>query len=354
MLLLDEPFSALDALTRDRFNLEVLALWERTRPTIVIVTHSIPEAILLADRVVVMTPRPGRVAGDRPDRRCRGRARSTPSTRRSCRTPPRRSGPSLGGGSAGAHDRGRAVLVGRRRRSRSFVLALEGDRRDRRLPAVHPAAAGVGRVAVRPRLDRWHDRRRTPGRRSSRSPSGFVVGTVVGLVVGYGLARSALVERVVSPYIVAAQATPILALAPLLALWFGPGLTSKVVICALIVFFPIAISTMVGIRSVDAGLLEMARSFRATRRQVLTTLEVPAALPSILGGLRVGVTLAVVGAIVGEWAGADRGLGVLVNLARGSLFDIPLMFATLVTIALLGIALYLVVVVLERRLVGVR
>jgi NitT/TauT family transport system permease protein len=183
---------------------------------------------------------------------------------------------------------------------------------------------------------------------------GLAVGTVVGLVVGYGLARSAFVERVVSPYIVAAQATPILALAPLLALWFGPGLASKVVICALIVFFPIAVSTMVGIRSVDAGLLEMARSFRATRRQVLTTLEVPAALPSILGGLRVGVTLAVVGAIVGEWAGADRGLGVLVNLARGSLFDIPLMFATLVTIALLGIALYLGVVVLERRLVGVR
>ena len=183
---------------------------------------------------------------------------------------------------------------------------------------------------------------------------GFGLGALIGLVAGYGLAKSVLVERIASPYIVAAQATPILALAPLLALWFGPGLTSKVVICGLIVFFPIAISTMVGIRSVDAGLLEMARSFRATRRQVLTTLEVPAALPSILGGMRVGVTLAVVGAIVGEWAGAERGLGVLVNLARGSLFDIPLMFATLVTIALLGIGLYLVVVVLEHRLVGVR
>jgi len=183
---------------------------------------------------------------------------------------------------------------------------------------------------------------------------GFALGALIGLVAGYGLAKSVLVERIASPYIVAAQATPILALAPLLALWFGPGLTSKVVICGLIVFFPIAISTMVGIRSVDAGLLEMARSFRATRRQVLTTLEVPAALPSILGGMRVGVTLAVVGAIVGEWAGAEKGLGVLVNLARGSLFDIPLMFATLVTIALLGIGLYLVVVILERRLVGVR
>ena len=157
-----------------------------------------------------------------------------------------------------------------------------------------------------------------------------------------------------SPYIVAAQATPILALAPLLSLWFGPGLVSKVVICALIVFFPIAIATMVGIRSVDARLLELARSLRATRRQVLRTLEIPAALPSIFGGLRVGVTLAVVGAIVGEWAGADRGLGVLVNLARGSLFDIPLMFATLVTIAALGVALYVLVVVIERALLRAR
>jgi NitT/TauT family transport system permease protein len=183
---------------------------------------------------------------------------------------------------------------------------------------------------------------------------GFAVGAGTGLLVGYALARSALVERIISPYVVAAQATPILALAPLLALWFGPGLVSKVVICGLIVFFPIAVSTMVGVRSVDRGLLELARSFRATRRQVLTTLEIPGALPSILGGMRVGVTLAVVGAIVGEWAGADRGLGVLVNLARGSLFDIPLMFATLATIALVGIALYLVVVFAERRLVGVR
>ena len=165
-------------------------------------------------------------------------------------------------------------------------------------------ADGDDRAARLDDARRGRPRVRSSGRSSASSPA-------------TGSPGRALVERIVSPYIVAAQATPILALAPLLALWFGPGLTSKVVICGLIVFFPIAVSTMVGIRSVDAGLLEMARSFRATRRQVLTTLEVPAALPSILGGLRVGVTLAVVGAIVGEWAGADRGLGVLVNLARG-------------------------------------
>ena len=145
-----------------------------------------------------------------------------------------------------------------------------------------------------------------------------------------------------------------LAIAPLLALWFGPGITAKVVICALIVFFPVAIATMVGVRAVDARLLELARSLRASRWQIVTTLEVPAALPAIFGGLRVGVTLAVVGAIVGEWAGADHGLGLLVNLARGALFDIPLMFATVLTIALLGIGLYGLVVLAERALVRPR
>ena len=183
---------------------------------------------------------------------------------------------------------------------------------------------------------------------------GFTVGAGSALVVGYALARSALVERLLSPYLVAAQATPILALSPLIALWFGPGLAGKVVICSLIVFFPVAIATMVGIRAVDARLLELGRSLRASRRQILTTLEIPAALPSILGGMRVGVTLAVVGAIVGEWAGAERGLGMLINLARQAMFDIPLMFATLLTIAMVGIVLYVVVVLIERRLVGAR
>lgn len=181
---------------------------------------------------------------------------------------------------------------------------------------------------------------------------GLVFGAGLAVVVGYLLARSALAERLLSPYIVAAQATPILALAPLLVLWLGTGLLPKVVICALIVFFPVAVATMVGIRSVDRRLLELGRSLRATRWQVFRYLELPAAMPQILGGMRVGATLAVIGAIVGEWAGADKGLGVLINLARGSLFDFPLMYATLLTIALIALVLYLLVVLAERVLVG--
>jgi NitT/TauT family transport system permease protein len=180
---------------------------------------------------------------------------------------------------------------------------------------------------------------------------GLAAGAAAGVVTGVLLARSRLAARMLSPYIVAAQATPILALAPLIALWFGTELGSRVLICALICYFPIAVATMVGIRSVDPRLVELGRSFRATRRQRLLNIEVPSALPQIMGGLRIGVTLAVVGAIVAEWAGGDSGLGVLINLARGSMFDIPLMFAALLTIALLGMTLYLIVVGIERVLV---
>jgi NitT/TauT family transport system permease protein len=183
---------------------------------------------------------------------------------------------------------------------------------------------------------------------------GFSVGAVLGLVAGVLLARSRLAERLVSPYLVAAQATPILALAPLIALWFGTGLLSKLVITTLIVFFPVVIATMVGVRSVDPRLLEMAHSFRATGWQTVRRVEIPAALPAILGGMRVGATLAVIGAIVAEWAGGENGLGVLINIARGSLFDIPLMFAALATLALIGVSLYLLMVLVERLLVGER
>jgi NitT/TauT family transport system permease protein len=183
---------------------------------------------------------------------------------------------------------------------------------------------------------------------------GFAVGAGLGLLIGVLLARSRRASLVLSPYIVAAQSMPILALAPLLALWFGDGLLGKVVICALIVFFPVVVSTMVGLRDVDRRLIELGRSLRATRRQQFRTIELPAALPQVLAGMRVGATLAVVGAIIAEWAGAKGGLGWLLNVTRGSSFDTPLLFATLLTIAILGITLYGVMVLLERRLVGQR
>jgi NitT/TauT family transport system permease protein len=181
---------------------------------------------------------------------------------------------------------------------------------------------------------------------------GFTAGATAAILTGIALGKSVLVERVLSPYIVAAQAVPILALAPLLDIWFGGGLLARVVICALIVFFPIAIATMVGIRSTDPLLDEMLRSLGAGPAQRTRLLEIPFALPVIFGGLRVGVTLAVIGAVVAEWAGASIGLGVLINIANQGLFDTPLMFVALAALACIGLAFYGLVVLVERRLVS--
>jgi NitT/TauT family transport system permease protein len=182
---------------------------------------------------------------------------------------------------------------------------------------------------------------------------GFLVGAVVAILVGIALAKSLAVERALSPYIVAAQAIPILALAPLLDIWFGGGLSARVVVCALIVFFPITIATMVGIRATDPLLDEMLRSLGATPAQRTRLLEIPSALPVIFGGLRVGVTLAVIGAVVAEWASAgDTGVGVLINIANQGLFDTPLMFVALAVLAIIGLAFYGGVVIVERRLVS--
>ena len=180
---------------------------------------------------------------------------------------------------------------------------------------------------------------------------GLAVGATTAIAVGVALGKSVVIERVLSPYIVAAQSVPILALAPLLDIWFGGGLLARVLICALIVFFPIAIATMVGIRTADPLLREMFRSLGATPGQITTRLEIPSALPVIFGGLRVGVTLAVIGAVVAEWAGASSGLGVLINIANQGLFDTPLMFVALATLAVIGIGLHGLVVSIEHRLV---
>jgi NitT/TauT family transport system permease protein len=178
---------------------------------------------------------------------------------------------------------------------------------------------------------------------------GLLLGLPTAVVLGYAMAKSRPLERLLSPYIVASQAVPIVALAPLLVIWFGTGRLSKVLVCALTIFFPMLVNTIVGVRSVDSDLRDLMRSLRATRWQTLTKLEVPSALPMLLGGLKVSMTLSVIGAVVGEFVAADRGLGFLINVARGN-FDTPLMFVALFTLVVIALALYLVVVLAEALL----
>jgi NitT/TauT family transport system permease protein len=181
--------------------------------------------------------------------------------------------------------------------------------------------------------------------------AGLILGVCTATALGYVLAKSRTVERFLSPYIVASQAVPIVAIAPLLIIWLGPGISSKVLICALIVFFPVLVNTIVGLRSVPEDLQDLMRSLKATRWQTVRLLEVPAAMPVFLGGLRIGATLAVIGAVVGEFVGANRGLGFLVNVGRGQ-YDTALVFVAVFTLIALALSLYGLVVLLENRLLS--
>jgi NitT/TauT family transport system permease protein len=178
--------------------------------------------------------------------------------------------------------------------------------------------------------------------------SGLLLGSFIAVALGYMLAKSRPLEQFLSPYIVASQSVPIVAIAPLLVIWFGPGLTSKVLICALIVFFPMLINTIVGVRAVPRDLLDLMRSLQATRWQTFKLLEVPAAMPVLFGGLRIGATLAVIGAVVGEFVGSDRGLGFLINLGRGQ-YDTALVFVSVFSLVAMALSLYGLVVLIESK-----
>ncbi len=180
---------------------------------------------------------------------------------------------------------------------------------------------------------------------------GLLLGLSAAIITGYLLAKSRVVERILSPYIVASQSIPIVAIAPLLVIWLGPGIFSKILTSALIVFFPVLVNTVVGLKTVPRELYDLMRSLNASPWQRIYKLEIPAAMPVFLGGLRIGATLSVIGAVVGEFVGADKGLGFLVNVGRG-LYDTSLVFVAVFTIVLLSLGLYGSVLFLERRLLS--
>ena len=178
---------------------------------------------------------------------------------------------------------------------------------------------------------------------------GLFSGAGLATLLGYLIAKSRVLERVLSPYLVASQAVPLVAIAPLLVIWFGPGMFSKVLICALIVFFPVLVNTVVGVRAVPPALHDLMRSLHATRGQIISKLEVPAALTVFLGGLRIGATLSVIGAVVGELVGSDQGLGFLINVGRGQ-YDTALVFVAIFALMALALSLYGTVAWTERKL----
>ena len=177
---------------------------------------------------------------------------------------------------------------------------------------------------------------------------GFLLGALFGMAVGYVLGISLTAEVVLSPYILGLQIAPKVAFAPLFVLWLGFGLEPRIVVAVLIVFFPIMVNVMTAVRGVDPDLVNLARSFRASRMQIFWKIEFPASMPALFAGLRIGATLAVIGVTVGEFAGGNTGVGYLIVLTAGAA-ETAKVFGAIIVLTLIGIVAYWLVIVVERR-----
>ncbi len=177
---------------------------------------------------------------------------------------------------------------------------------------------------------------------------GFVVGSLLGMFIGYVLGVSAKVEFVLSPYILALQIAPKVAFAPLFVLWFGFTVYPKILVAVLIVFFPIMVNVLVAIRTIDPDLINLARTFNASRWQIFRIIEFHDALPPLFSGLRIAATLAVIGVVVGEFVGGNIGLGSVLVFGEGA-GNTALVFVAIIMLTVIGILLYGAVILLERR-----
>lgn len=177
----------------------------------------------------------------------------------------------------------------------------------------------------------------------------FGLAFVFASAAGYSMAKSPLLERIISPYLIASQSLPIFALAPFVLIWLGNGYSANVFMGALVAFFPMLVNTIVSIRGVSAEQRDLMSSYAADAWQTFLLLELPAALPVIFGGARVGITLSVIGVLVVELFWADRGIGFLLNFAQRQ-FDTPLLFAGILTLLIMNLCMYSVLALLQRVL----
>jgi len=369
ILLLDEPFGALDAITRERLNLLLLRLWEETGKTIIFVTHSISEAVLLSTSIVVLSRSPGTIQEIiELDRKKKGKSEQIFSSdyisetvvevrRRLKSIWTKEVGREAGEVIKPAPEKGFFVrllkhyeylliplgivvfvllwiAVKRLSGLPEYILPLPGTVMNRFITA---ASEGI----------LFHNLIVTV----YESFLGFLIGSFTAFSMGYLLAKYRTMERLFSPYIVAMQAIPIVALAPLLIIWFGFGVKTKILIAALVIFFPVLINSIVGIRSADREIMELLTSLDAGPLNTFFKLELPSALPVLFGGLKVGITFSVIGAVVGEFLGASEGLGALINMARAS-FDTAMVFVSIFLLGMVGISFYLCMSFIEYLFLG--
>jgi len=177
--------------------------------------------------------------------------------------------------------------------------------------------------------------------------SGFIIGAALGIILAIAISASKILFKTIYPLIISIQSLPKLALAPLFVIWFGFGILPKIIITALVVLFPVMINTIKGLLSVSPDLLDFMRSLRATRPQILFKIQIPASMPYLFAGLKISAALAVVGAIIGEFVGADKGLGYLIMISSTNL-DTSRMFVSLILLAIIGLLLFGLIGLMER------
>ena len=360
ILLLDEPFAAMDALTRRKMQSWLLEVWAALGKTILLVTHDIEEAILLSDRVLVMAANPGRIIRQFEIRLPRPRhADMTASTE---------------------FNRARTFLLEALSNEPMQHGSLEMESESVRRPAEHvgsgaitmaPWMAVLGSMAFWELIVRWLG---VPGwllpapsqiLTALLSMPDVIAGhawatissTLLGLMAAIALALAAavlmhvspLAERSFLPLIVASQSLPGLALAPLLAVWFGYGLAPKVIMVAILCFFPIAVNAIDGFKRVERGQVDSLLTLGATPAQLFRCVFLPSALFQMFSGLKVAVSYAAVGAMVGEWVGSSQGLGYFM-LRSSSQFLTDRVFAAIVVLAAIGMSLFHLVDILQKRL----
>jgi NitT/TauT family transport system permease protein len=210
-------------------------------------------------------------------------------------------------------------------------------------PYLIPAPAAV----VRQLAAQWPELLAQSIPTTTATLGGFALSIAFGLPIALVIAYSRTVESFVYPLLVFSQSVPKIAIAPLFVVWFGFGIIPKVIAAFMLGFFPVVVSTVMGFKSVDPDMIDLARSMKASRLETFLRISLPQALPSIFAGLKVSITLAVVGAVVGEFVGSNSGIGYLLQIANGT-FDLPLMFAALVVLSAIGVLLFVAIDLVER------
>jgi NitT/TauT family transport system ATP-binding protein len=357
LLILDEPFSSLDIITREKLNILLRGLHRRTRCTVVMVTHSVEEACFLSDRIVVFTTLPAKMF----DVRDLGKNGEEPpdqyllsSAERDAAAAIRKNARMLWAAApdpVGSEREEEETVPGKGSFFRIHYgwmlipLELVGlyfllvflkvhiPIPDYILP--HPGgiiarfAGTLASGSILPDL----------GMTVYESLVGFAAAFTVTLTLGYAIARSRLLSRLLMPYLIASNTIPSIALAPFLVLWFGFGATPRIITSVIVIFFPMLVTNISAVGLAERRLAQLLAFFRPTRWRRFAHFELPASLPMIASGVKVSITLSVIGAVVGEFVSGSRGLGSLVSIAKAN-FDVELMFVALVWLVILGLAYY--------------